>query len=75
MVMPPVKPCSSRSRSKIRFAVCRCFLIRALSSSRIWSMIAMNGSSFGRVGGRSRRYPGGTECFKILETVLRSIPK
>jgi hypothetical protein len=22
MVMPPVKPCSSRNRSKIRFAVC-----------------------------------------------------
>jgi hypothetical protein len=49
--MPPVKPCSSRSRSKIRFDVCCCFFGRPLSSARILSMIAMNGSSFGRTGG------------------------
>src|SRR3954462_7171426 len=32
--MPPAKPCSSRSRSKIRLAVCCCFLGRDLSSPR-----------------------------------------
>src|ERR1039458_9107585 len=45
--MPPVKPCSSRSRSKIRFAVCCCFFGRDLSSSRIRSIIGINGSSGG----------------------------
>ena len=38
-------------------------------------MIGRNGSSFGRTGGFERRYPGGTECFRIFDTVLRSIPK
>ena len=28
-----------------------------------------------RTGGCSRRYPGGTECFRIFDTVLRSMPK
>ena len=37
-----------------------------LSSSRIRSMIPMNGSSFGRAGGLLRRYPGGTENTIIL---------
>ncbi len=32
-------------------------------------MIAMNGSSFGRRGGAALRYPGGTECFRILATL------
>ena len=51
IVRPPVKPYSSRRRSKIRFAVCCCFLGRDLSSKRIRSIIAMNGSSFGLAGG------------------------
>jgi len=55
-------------------AVWRCFLRRDLSPSRIWSMIPTNGSSFGLSGGPSRRYPGGTECFWIFDTVLLSIP-
>ena len=46
-----MKPYSSRRRSKIRFAVCCCFLGRDLSSKRIRSIIAMNGSSFGLAGG------------------------
>ena len=46
-----VKPCSSRSRSKIRFAVCCCFFGRDLSSLRIWSITEINGSSFGFAGG------------------------
>ena len=37
-------------------------------------MMGRNASSFGRTGGFERRYPGGTECFKIFATVLRSIP-
>ena len=37
-------------------------------------MIGMNRSSFGRAGGFDRRYPGGTECCRIFDTVLRSIP-
>ena len=49
-------------------------LRRARSASRIWSMIGRNGSSFGRAGSFDRRYPGGTECFRIFATVLRSIP-
>ena len=55
MVMPPVKPCSSLSRSKIRFAVCCCFLGRPLSSARMRSMMAMKASSFGFTGGFVRR--------------------
>src|SRR5882724_1347001 len=47
--MPPVKLCSSRRRSKIRFDVCCCFLGTPLSSLRILSMIAINGSSLGRI--------------------------
>jgi len=38
-------------------------------------MIPVNGSSFGRAGGRLRRYPGGTENASILATVRGSIPK
>jgi hypothetical protein len=34
----------------------------------------VNGSSFGRAGGRLRRYPGGTENASILATVRGSIP-
>ncbi len=75
MVSLPVKPCSSRSRSKIRVAECRCFFGSARSASRIWSMIGMNGSSFGRAGAFDLRYPGGTECSRIFRTVLRSMPK
>ena len=41
------------------------------SSSRIRSMIPVNGPSFGRLGGALRRYPGGTENDSILRTVLR----
>ena len=37
-------------------------------------MIPMNGSSFGRAGGRLRRYPGGTENASIFATVRGSIP-
>ena len=37
----PAKSCSSRSRSKIRWAVCRCFFGSARSVSRIWSMIGV----------------------------------
>jgi hypothetical protein len=55
MVMPPVKPCSSLSRSKIRLAVCRCFFGRPLSWARMPSMMAMTASSFGRTGGLVRR--------------------
>src|ERR1700726_706695 len=35
----------------------------------------VNGSSFGRAGGRLRRYPGGTENASIFATVRGSIPK
>ena len=35
MVRPPVYPCSSRSRSKMRWAVCRCFGGACRSSSRM----------------------------------------
>lgn len=38
-------------------------------------MIPINGSSFGRTGGRLRRYPGGTENASIFATVRGSIPK
>jgi len=54
VVCVPVKPYSSRSRSKIRFDVCRCFFGRSLSSSRMRSMTPMKGSSFGRTGRRLR---------------------
>src|ERR1017187_6122762 len=37
-------------------------------------MIPTNGSSFGRAGGRLRRYPGGTENASIFATVRGSIP-
>jgi hypothetical protein len=37
-------------------------------------MIPVNGSSFGRAGGRLRRYPGGTENASILATVRGSMP-
>src|SRR5271166_552334 len=37
-------------------------------------MIPTNGSSFGRAGGRPRRYPGGTENASIFATVRGSIP-
>jgi hypothetical protein len=64
-----------RAWNSIRFAVCRCFLGRPASAARIASMIPMNGSSFGLVGGRLRRYPGGTENASIFATVRGSIPK
>jgi hypothetical protein len=35
-------------------------------------MIPTNGSSFGRAGGRLRRYPGGTEKASIFATVRGS---
>jgi len=35
----------------------------------------VNRSSFGRAGGRLRRYPGGTENASIFATVRGSIPK
>jgi hypothetical protein len=38
------------------------------------SIIPVNGSSFGRAGGRLRRYPGGTENASIFATVRGSIP-
>ena len=38
-------------------------------------MIPTNGSSFGRAGGRLRRYPGGTEKANIFATVRGSKPK
>ena len=45
------------------------------SSSRMPSMISVNGASFGRFGGWRRRYPGGSECNSILATELaRSFP-
>src|SRR5271157_1500379 len=37
-------------------------------------MIPTNGSSFGRAGGRLRRYPGGTENASIFATVRGSMP-
>src|ERR1017187_8248779 len=37
-------------------------------------MIPTNGSSFGRAGGRLRRYPGGTEHASIFATVRGAIP-
>ena len=37
-------------------------------------MIPAYGSSFGRAGGRLRRYPGGTENASIFATVRGSIP-
>ena len=55
IVMPPVKPYSSRRRSKIRFAVCCCFFGRPLSPARMPSMMAMNAPSFGFAGGCVRR--------------------
>ena len=36
-------------------------------------MIPVNGSGFGRAGGRLRRYPGGTENASIFATVQGSI--
>ena len=62
IVCLPVKPCSSRSRSKIRFDVCRCLRCTVRSSSRIRSMISVKGASFGRFGGSRRRYPGGSDA-------------
>ena len=59
---PPVNPCSSRRRSKMRFAVCRCLRYSSLRSPRSHSsMSPVNPSSFGRRTGAVRRYPGGTE--------------
>ena len=40
---------------------------------QIRSISPTNGSSFGRAGGRLRRYPGGTENTSILATVRGSI--
>jgi len=37
--------------------------------------VPVSGSSFGRAGGRLRRYPGGTENDSIFATVRGSIPK
>lgn len=51
----PVKRCSSRSRTKFRFAVCCCFFGRPLSAASMRSMMAMKASSFGRTGGFVRR--------------------
>ena len=70
IVSLPVNPCSSRNRSKIRLAVCRCFFSWLWSSSRIWSMIGRKGSSFGRTGGFDRRYPGGTGMLQHLPDCL-----
>ena len=75
MVMPPAYPCSSRNRSNTRLDVCFCFFGTLLSASRIASMIGVKGSSFGRLTGFVRRYPGGTENRSVLSTVRRSIPK
>ena len=58
----------------MRFAVCRCLRWLVRSSSKIRSMVPVNGPSFGRLGGALRRYPGGTENDSILRTVLRSTP-
>ena len=69
-----LKRLGSRRRSKMRFAVCRCLRWLVRSSSKIRSMIPVNGPSFGRLGGALRRYPGGTENDSILRTVLRSTP-
>jgi len=66
---------SSRSRSKIRLDVCRCFFGRSLSDTRIASITPLNSSSFGRNGGFLRKYPGGTENFSIFETVLAFMAK
>ena len=40
-----------------------------------WSMISVNPSSFGRLIGAVRRYPGGTEKLSIFFTLSREIPK
>ena len=37
-------------------------------------MTPTNSSSFGRIGGFVRTYPGGTENFSIWETVLALMP-
>src|SRR5437588_10931538 len=55
-----------------RFEVCRCFRGRPSSAARIPSMIPVNGSSFGRAGGRLRRYPGGTENASILAPLAQT---
>jgi hypothetical protein len=61
---------SSRSRSKSRLDVCRCFFGRSLSDARIASITPLNSSNLGRNGGFLRKYPGGTQNFSIFETVL-----
>ena len=38
-------------------------------------MISVNPSSFGRLTGADRRYPGGTEKLSIFLTLSREIPK
>jgi hypothetical protein len=38
-------------------------------------MISVNPSSFGRLTGAVRRYPGGTEKLSIFFTLSREIPK
>src|SRR6056297_3459423 len=70
-----VNPCSSRSRSNTRFAVCRCLRWTSRSPSSQLSMIPVKPSSFGRLIGADRRYPGGTENAIILATLSREMLK
>ena len=48
-IYPPLNPCSSRSRSKTRLAVCRCLRFRLRSSCNHWSMKPVKPSSLGRL--------------------------
>ncbi len=45
------------------------------SSRSHWSMISVNPSSFGRLTGADRRYPGGTEKLSIFLMLSRETPK
>jgi hypothetical protein len=70
-VSPPVQPCSSRRRSKIRRAVCLCFGSALPSSWRICRITRTNCSSFGRC--LACRYPGGSSCARIFFSVCQPI--
>jgi len=70
-----VKSCSSRSRSKIRFAVGRCFTGPVRSLSIIVSITGNSVPSLGFITGAVRVYPGGNENRHIFSTVSRLNPK
>ena len=59
------------SRSKIRFAVCRCFFGAFWSATRISWMIGNTGANTGRGRTSFCRYPGGSECDRIFFNVCQ----